>query len=376
MAKEKKEKQSKQLICESREELYDKAVAKLKADSLIVQFTYKIENYRLAAAMFEEVGDYQDAPRLKEQCLKMAAKTEKEERRYRYQGAVREMDSDEEKNWLKLAETFQKLGDYHDSKERYEKCKAAGAREDHKRKTKAGVVLGVVVLLIAAVIGVFVSGANRYVLGVAYLYAGTYDKAMTCFESVGDLLDAPAKAQKCRNKQILTAKKGEDISFGCYQWKIMDRDVDARVLTVIASSVGTDHDFYQVAFDDKGKADSWEESSLRAWLNGPVLEDAFTEEERACLILQDSPADANPDYQDRVSGQTQDHLKILSASEAAAFMGTLRELANDCWLRTPGRDPSTFCYITGQHKVRNYGLPAETMLTVRPVIQIDYSGLG
>lgn len=375
MAKEKKEKQAKQLVVESREELYDKAVAKLKADSLIVQFAYKIENYRLAAAMFEEVGDYLDAPQLKEKCLRLAAQTQKEEQKYRYQRAVREMDSDEEKNWSKLAEEFKSLGDYHDAKERYARCHQTSVRTDRGRKIRAGVIVGILAAIALGVVWVFVSGANLYVLGTAYRYAGLYDKAEASFEEAGDLLDAPMRAKECARKQILTAKKGEDLTYGSYRWKVLSRDADAKVLTVIATSVGTDHDFYLVSFDEDGTAGSWEESSLRAWLNGPVLENGFSTDEKECLICQTTAADSNPDYPERTADETQDYLRILSASEAEEHFHVIKNLGNDCWLRTPGQDPSTFCFITGQHRIRTYGMPSQTQLTVRPVIQIDYSGM-
>lgn len=375
MAKEKKEKQAKQLIMQSQEELYDLACAKMKADALIVQFAYKIENYRLAASMFEEVGDYKDAPQLGRKCLELAQKTEQEESGYNYARAVREMDSDDEKNWTKLADTFQKLGDYKDAKERLARCKANVSRESRRRKVRTGLVLGILAAIAALVIWVFVSGANQYILGTAYLYAGMYDKAMTSFEGAGEVLDAPAKAITSRNKQIRSAKRGTDFTFGKYRWKVLARDQQEQTLLAIASSVGTDHDFYLVAFDEAGTADTWEDSSLRAWLNGPVLEEGFTEAERACLILQESPAEANPDYEQRSDTTTEDHLRLLGVSEADEYFDTIKGLGNDCWLRTPGRDPSTFSYITGQHRVRSYGLPSTTQLTVRPVILIDYSGL-
>ena len=71
MAEAKKDAKKKP-IYESQESLYQKAVRKMQADRLIVQYAYKIDNYKLAAAMFDEVGDYMDAPALAKKCRELA----------------------------------------------------------------------------------------------------------------------------------------------------------------------------------------------------------------------------------------------------------------------------------------------------------------
>ena len=71
-------------IYESQESLYEKAVKKMNADKLIVQYAFKIDNYLKAAAMFDEVGDYLDAPEKAELCRELARKAEIEEKNSRY----------------------------------------------------------------------------------------------------------------------------------------------------------------------------------------------------------------------------------------------------------------------------------------------------
>ena len=82
---------AKKPVYESQESLYAKAVIKMNEDAVIVQHAYKAENYRRAAAMFELVGDYEDAAELAQQCYRLADETEEEERVLRY-GKAREKE--------------------------------------------------------------------------------------------------------------------------------------------------------------------------------------------------------------------------------------------------------------------------------------------
>ena len=67
------------IIYASQVQLYEKAVQKMNADAVIVQHAYKADNYRIAAAMFDEVGDYLDAKELAERCRTLAEETKADE---------------------------------------------------------------------------------------------------------------------------------------------------------------------------------------------------------------------------------------------------------------------------------------------------------
>ena len=68
---------------------------------------------------------------------------------------------------------------------------------------------------------------------------------------------------------------------------------------------------------------TWEECTLRTWLNEEFLQTAFTEEEQAAIPLTDvdnSKAQDNPDYHDTTSGNnTQDRIFLISAGEALKY---------------------------------------------------------
>lgn len=68
---------------------------------------------------------------------------------------------------------------------------------------------------------------------------------------------------------------------------------------------------------------TWEECTLRAWLNDKFMKAAFTAEEQAAILLTDvdnSKAQDNPEYSKTTSGNdTQDYIFLISAAEAVKY---------------------------------------------------------
>ena len=148
---------AKKPITESQESLYQKAVKKMQAESLIVQYAYKIDNYNLAATMFEEVGDYLDAPELAEHCREMAEKTREESLVSGYEKALRkEKEATSRERWEKARSEFAALGDYRDAPEHVKKCQEVLDGMTRKALRKRGLIFGalaaVVILIIAGMI--------------------------------------------------------------------------------------------------------------------------------------------------------------------------------------------------------------------------------
>ena len=99
------------LVCESQEVLYQRAIKKMNADRLIVQFAYKIENYETAASMFDAVGDYEDARELAKRCRRLAEEARGEEKKDLYRRAMESRDNAQsEQEYERVAEAFGSLG--------------------------------------------------------------------------------------------------------------------------------------------------------------------------------------------------------------------------------------------------------------------------
>ena len=376
MAEAKKDAKKKP-IYESQESLYQKAVRKMQADRLIVQYAYKIDNYKLAAAMFDEVGDYMDAPALAKKCRELAEAAGKEEREALYQKAQRQIGEgvlEDEDKCKKLCTLLEGIGDYKDAPELLKKAQDSIANLQKKGKRKrygiVGALAGVVVL--AAVL--FFSGIIRYAIGFGYLKTGHYAEAQATLEPMGKYLKAHEYAREARYSRLLKAKKDSVVSFGNYHWKILKKQND--VVTMIASDITEKSDFYKVPFDEDGKGTSWEDSSLRAWLNGEVYQNGFDDFERSCILARVSEPTVNETYETSWDEETEDYLTLLSVEEASEYAKALATLGLNFWVRTPGAHKGTAVFISADHVLRDYGYPmTDADTAVRPVISVDLGAL-
>ena len=371
-------KSAKKTIYESQESLYQKAVAKMRADELIVQPAYKISNYLLAASMFEEVGDYLDAPGKAMECRKAAQKAEEESIKIRYEAADFRMKTarfpDE---WRHLAEEFEAVGDYKDAVSKARLCRDQIGKDQKKRKL-TGVILGII-LAAAAAAGCWIwfSGFYRYAKGLFYMKGRQYTAAADVFAGMDGYMESSRYEQECRAKALLAAEVGDDVFYGIYKWKVLSRD--DSVVTMIAAGIGSDHPFYRQPFDKDGGETDWAGSSLREWLNGEALELCFSEADRSHLVLQTSAPSHNEDYGTAYEETTEDYLTLLTAEEAEEekTRALLESLSQNYWLRTPGHTMDTAALMDGGHIVRTYGLPTDDdQMMVRPVIRVDCSFAG
>ena len=130
-----KRKTSNILVCESQEVLYQRAIKKMNADRLIVQFAYKIENYETAAVMFDEVGDYEDARELAKRCRRLAEEARGEEKKDLYRRAMESRDNAQsEQEYERVAEAFGSLGDYGDASQKERECRDVIRKMQTKRR--------------------------------------------------------------------------------------------------------------------------------------------------------------------------------------------------------------------------------------------------
>lgn len=110
---------------------------------------------------------------------------------------------------------------------------------------------------------------------------------------------------------------------------------------------------------------TWENCSLRLWLNSSFLYSAFSDDERDFILTTNVSADANPDFYTRVGNATKDKIYLLSTVEAKSYYpdyrdrvctpttyavsrgAFLRESTNGgwWWLRTPGDGMNTAASI-------------------------------
>ena len=368
-------KKDKKVSYESQESLYKKAVAKMNADEVIVLHQYRIDNDLLAASMFDDVGDYLDAPDLAQECRRRAQQARADEKVYIYKTATRrEKEAEDVSEWEKVAEQYESLGDYKDAAERAEKCRVTVRKLQGKSRAKKYTGLTVVILLAAALLTGKITGFTDYMMGFAYMKAGVYASAADIFEKMPGFLKADRYHQLCEEMRVVTGKPGNEVAYGQSRWKILS--IDGSVYTMIASAVGEQHIFYHVPFNKEGGETTWADSSLRAWLNGEILETLFNEEERSRLLVQTSAPTENPLYGTAYTQETQDYLTLPSIEDAEQYANLFKALGNECWLRTPGKGMDSAAFLSGAHVVRTYGADvSDDQMLARAMIKVDFSDL-
>lgn len=138
---------------------------------------------------------------------------------------------------------------------------------------------------------------------------------------------APAQENliELESRNIAELKKievGSSIRFGAYE---QDNDltngkepIEWQVLEVrenkalLISKYGLDYQQYNTEYTNI----TWEDSTLRKWLNRDFLKDAFSITEQDCILITTVTADKNPEYDTDPGNATEDKIFILSVEEA------------------------------------------------------------
>ncbi|MBR6365238.1 MAG: hypothetical protein IKS10_03935 [Lachnospiraceae bacterium] len=217
--------------------------------------------------------------------------------------------------------------------------------------------------------------------------------------------------------KISDAKVGDYVTFGSYEqdndlengkeaieWQVLAREA-GRMLVI--SRYGLDC----VPYHSENVAVTWENCSLRQWLNSTFMDTAFASKEKDTILTSTVVADANPEYGTPAGNDTTDKIFLLSTDELFQYfahesdrecLGTPYSEAQgayihislsrieaernhegscDWLLRTPGQDPDTVSYVFIDGRAKNYGTDVgkvnnRYMYAVRPAmwIAVDDSG--
>ena len=314
-----------------------------------------------------------------------------------------------------------------------------------KRRKKRVIISAIIFICIAfvTVLSLFIVSNSKYNKALKLYNSGKYNEAIIAFEKLNSYKDSTDKLKQCKylyavdlegsgniveayetlialggyedsadraseiyekykNEKLKVAKAGDYIFFGTYE---QDNDtangkeyIEWLVLEVkngkalVISKYALDCQQYNTSCTDV----TWEICSLRKWLNGTFINNAFSAEEQAMIPTVTVSADKNPDYSTDPGNATQDKVFLLSITEANRYFTS--DKARKCvptdyaivqgaytsdsykaggrdtcwwWLRSPGYDQN-FCaanVFCDGHVQRN-SVEYEC-IAVRPALWID-----
>lgn len=152
----------------------------------------------------------------------------------------------------------------------------------------------------------------------------TYEKEIKIFEDnvQRGQFDFEELKRKLCDRAIRKYLKGKKLRFGEYwqsslsvgkapiEWIVLG--VSSRGGILLLSDKALACKPYNTTLDDV----TWETCSLRKWLNGTFLDDAFNAEEQALIQRTTVSADRNPEYDTNPGNDTTDKVFLLSITEA------------------------------------------------------------
>ena len=126
------------------------------------------------------------------------------------------------------------------------------------------------------------------------------------------------------------------------EWLVLDVQNGKSLLL---SRYGLDAKPYNTEYKDI----TWEECSLRAWLNNDFLKSAFTPEEQSAILLtavDNSKSQGYSGWNTNGGNNTQDHLFLLSYAEAKKYLGVTDDDSNYTRFRVA---PTAYAKAQGAH---------------------------
>ena len=179
--------------------------------------------------------------------------------------------------------------------------------------------------------------------------------------------------------ELSDASVGDIVVFGDIRWYVIAK-------TEAGYTLLSEKPVIKQAFRKSGYGiftGTWEESTVRAWLNEKFY-NTFTEEEKALIVKTHNVTPDSIEYGTDGGNDTYDYIYLLSVDEANALDNSVRkcgkwyELSYQWWwLRSPGVNTSYVTYV-GKGKdgvIDSHGdIAGNNYGAVRPAIRVRYLG--
>lgn len=231
--------------------------------------------------------------------------------------------------------------------------------------------------------------------------AGSVDtfggSVITSFSAVRPAMWVYRNGRTEKPAAISEAEVGDWIVLGSYEqdnnelnghepieWLVLAKEED-RILAISRYALDC------LPYNTEESSVTWENSTIRAWLNGDFLNEAFTDEERDVILTATVSADGNPEWESAdPENNTADKVFLLSIQECESMcdketrigIPTMYAEAQGCkmwygacewWLRSPG-SPNHFyvAKVYDNGEIDTYGINVNSdSIAVRPAVWIS-----
>lgn len=336
-------------------------------------------------------------------------------------------DKEKAEIYGKLAKMYKSLGEYKESVRLYELCNSQQQKyekyieenDESKKKAespvdeevKSGKAKRIVIASIAAVLIVCLAGGFLYFKTKPgkYTKAGLYDKtnhyakSYKLFEELKDYKDSEERvieeqyryALQLRNDEaydeaismlrkidgykdsgvvlaetevikLKNAKVGDDLLFGEAHWHVLEKKED-KVLLGKVKPVQVEG----VAYNTVSKNITWEECSLREYLNNDFIEEIFNESMAEKILTTEVTVEDNKKYNTKGGNKTQDKLFLLDAKQAEDYADILSDYLRDWWIINPGSNQNMAQFVSyGKVMSSGYDVSSDNIF-IRPAMWVS-----
>lgn len=193
--------------------------------------------------------------------------------------------------------------------------------------------------------------------------AGRYAAALAYYTQLAQYGTGDSTAQKLELEKLLIEKAapGKAVLYGNAKWIVLEKKETSAVLI-------RKNELPDVVYHDKAEKVTWEDSTLRQYLNDRFCTESFLPTELTDIEERTTETAAG---EEGIS----DRVYILDEEEFAAYdtLLTKAKINNNLRLRTPGKEGDATKFVSAKGKIVNYGFPVEEPgAAVHPVICVKF----
>lgn len=170
--------------------------------------------------------------------------------------------------------------------------------------------------------------------------------------------------------RLCSIQKGEDVLFGningqAIRWKVLA--IENNMILLFCNNV-----MQILSYHQSNTNITWEESTVRSWLNSIFFETCFTPAEQTRIVTINNTSNGSLNHFTSGGNITKDRVFLLSLGEVKQHLpfASARSIGQWWWLRSPGCYQNLVMAVNGDGKIHTDGYTPEKSGGIRPAIWI------